>query len=263
MANFVLVPGYWLGGWAWKNVTDVLRKKGHTVYPVTLTGLGERVHLGSAQTNLDTHVADVVNLIKFEELDDVYLVGHSYAGIVITQVADKIPELIAKLIYLDSAPLPDGAAHVDFYPPEQLAGFEKAIAEHGDGWKLPLPSWQEMDEGDALKDLTEQDKKRIEKLATAQPFNASRQKISLKNPARRELLKVVILTTYTTAQIKALIALGTPLFQELADPNLTFVELPTGHYPMFSRPTELTEILLDSLAQPLVPRIATASRREK
>jgi pimeloyl-ACP methyl ester carboxylesterase len=248
MANFVLVPGYWLGGWAWKNVTDVLRKKGHTVYPVTLTGLGERVHLGSAQTNLDTHVADVVNLIKYEELDDVYLVGHSYGGIVITQVADKIPELIAKLIYVDSAPLPDGAAHIDFYPPEQLAGFEKAVAEHGDGWKLPLPSWQEMDEGDALKDLTEQDKKRIEKLATVQPFNASRQKISLKNPACRELLKVVILTTSTTAQSREMIDSGNPLFQEMNDPNLTFIELPTGHYPMFSRPIELTEILLEILS---------------
>ncbi len=70
MANFVLVPGFWLGGWAWKNVTDILRAKGHAVYPVTLTGLGERVHLGNAQTNLDTHVSDVVNLVKFEELDD-------------------------------------------------------------------------------------------------------------------------------------------------------------------------------------------------
>ena len=248
MANFVLVPGYWLGGWAWKAVTDVLRKKGHVVYPMTLTGLGDRVHLGSAQTNLDTHVADVVNLIKFEELDDVYLVGHSYSGVVITTVADKIPELIAKLIYVDSAPLPDGASHIDFYPPEQLAEFEKAIAEHGDGWKLPLPSWQEMDKGDALKDLTEQDKKRIEKLATAQPFNASRQKISLKNPTRRELPKVVILTTSTTAQSREMIDSGNPLFQEMNDPNLTFIELPTGHYPMFSRPTKLTEILLEILS---------------
>ncbi len=114
MANFVLVPGWWLGGWAWKDVTDILRKKGHAVYPVTLTGLGERVHLSNEQTNLDTHVADVVNLIKFEELDNVYLVGHSYGGIVITAVADKIPERLAKLIYVDSAPLPDGVAQLNF-----------------------------------------------------------------------------------------------------------------------------------------------------
>ena len=247
MANFVLVPGFWLGGWAWKNVTDVLREKGHTVYAITLTGLGERVHLGSAQTNLDTHVADVVNLIKYEELDDVYLVGHSYGGIVITQVADKIPERLAKLIYVDSAPLPDGVALIEFNEPKELAAFEKAVAEYGEGWKLPLPAWKEMDKGGESKDLTEKDKKHIEKFATPQPFNASRQKLSLKNKARLKLPKVVILNTFTAAQAKEMLDSGNPLFKELADPNLTFVELPTGHYPMFSRPTELTEIFLETL----------------
>jgi len=247
MANFVLVPGFWLGGWAWKNVTDILRAKGHAVYPVTLTGLGERVHLGNAQTNLDTHVSDVVNLIEFEELDNVYLVGHSYGGVVITQVADKIPERLAKLIYADSAPLPDGTATVDFYDAERLAAFEKAVATRGDGWRLPLLSWSELDGGDNLKDLTEKDKNRIEKLATAQPFNAARQKLSLKNPARRELPKLAILSTRPAAQVKELIDSGAPLFQELADPILTFVELPTGHYPMFSRPEELSEILIKSV----------------
>lgn len=244
MANFVLVPGYWLGGWAWKNVTDVLRKKGHAVYPVTLTGLGERVHLGNAETNLNMHVADVVNLIKYEELDDVYLVGHSYGGVVITQVANDIPERLAKLIYVDSAPLPDGAAQIDFNEPEELAAYEKSVAEKGDGWQLPLPSWKELEQGDNLKDLTAKDKKHIEKLATPQPFNASRQKLSLKNKARRKLPKVVILTTFTAAQAKEMIAGGNPLFREMDDPKLAFIELPTGHYPMFSRPKELTEILL-------------------
>lgn len=243
MANFVLVPGFWLGGWAWKDVSDILRGQEHAVYPVTLTGLGERVHLGGAQTNLDTHVSDVVNLIEYEELDHVYLVGHSYGGVVITAVADKTPERLNKLIYVDSAPLPDDVATIEFYTPERLAAFENAVARRGDGWSLPLPLWSELDEDDNLKDLTEKDKRRIEKLATAQPFNAARQKLSLKNPARRELPKVVILCTHTTAQVKELIDGGTLLFHELADPNLTFAELPTGHYPMFSRPAELTEIL--------------------
>lgn len=246
MANFVLVPGYWLGGWAWKNVTDILREKGHTVYPVTLTGLGERVHLGNAETDLDTHVADVVNLIKYEELKDVYLVGHSYGGVVITQIADKIPERLAKLIYVDSAPLPDGAAQIDFNEPEELAAYEKSVAEKGDGWKLPLPSWKELDQGDNLKDLTPDDKKHIEKLATPQPFNASRQKLDLKSKNHRQLSKVVILNTFTSAQAKEMIASGNPLFQEMQDPKLTFVEVPTGHYPMFSRPAELAEIILKS-----------------
>ena len=208
--------------------------------------MGERVHLGNAETDLDTHVADVVNLIKFEELDDVYLVGHSYAGVVITQVADKIPERLAKLIYVDSAPLPDGVAQIEFNEPEELAEYEKSVAEKGDGWKLQLPSWKELDQGDNLKDLTAEDKKHIKQLATPQPFNASRQKLSLKNKARRKLPKVVILTTFTTAQAKEMTDSGNPLFREMDDPNLTFVELPTGHYPMFSRAAELSEILLET-----------------
>jgi pimeloyl-ACP methyl ester carboxylesterase len=248
MANFVLVPGFWLGGWAWKDVAEHLRTRGHEVYPLSLTGLGERVHLGSAETNLDTHVADVVNLIEFEELEAVHLVGHSYGGIVMTAVADKIPERLARLIYVDAAPLPDNTALVDFYAPAQLAAFQRAVEERGDGWRLPLPSWEELDQGDNIKGLTAKDKKRIERLATPQPFNAARQKISLKNPARRDLPKIVVLNTYSAARVKELIDSGAPLFQEMNDPNLVFAELPTGHYPMFSRPAELSDILLEAVS---------------
>lgn len=244
MATFVLVPGFWLGGWAWKVVTEKLRGAGHEVFPVTLTGLGEKVHLGSAATNLDTHVADVVNLIKYNELDDVYLAGHSYAGIVITAVADKIPEKLAKLIYVDSAPLPDNISQIDFYSPEQLEKFEKSIAEHGDGWKLPLPSWQDLDDGNNLKDLTDVDKNLIEKLATPQPFNPARQKVSLKNPLRKDLPKLAIWCESSSDEVGELLKEDLPLFSELKDENFEFVDLPTGHYPMFSRPAELADLLM-------------------
>jgi pimeloyl-ACP methyl ester carboxylesterase len=244
MANFVLVPGFWLGGWAWKNVTEILRGKGHEVFPVTLTGLGERIHLGSVETNLRTHVADVVNLIKYNQLEEVYLAGHSYAGVVITEVADRIPEKIAKLIYVDSAPLPDGVAHADFYSPEQLEKFEKSMAENGGGWRLPLPSWEDLDDGKNLKDLTAEDKKLIEKLATPQPFNASRQKISLKNPRRRDLPKLAIWCEESSAEVREFLKQDLPLFSELKDPNFEFADLPTGHYPMFSRPAELADLLI-------------------
>lgn len=244
MANFVLVPGFWLGGWAWKDVTALLREKGHEVFPLTLTGLGERVHLGSAETNLDTHVADVVNLIKYNELENVYLAGHSYAGVVITQVADLIPEKIANLIYVDTAPLPDGAALIDFYSPEQLEIFEKAVNKNGDGWKLPLPSWEHLDQGKNLLDLTDADKELIEKLATPQPFNAARQKVSLKNPLRKDLPKLAIWCEDSSEDVRELLKQDLPLFSELQDPNFEFVDLPTGHYPMFSRVSELADLLI-------------------
>ncbi len=246
MANFVLVPGFWLGGWAWKDVTALLREKGHEVFPVTLTGLGERVHLGSAETNLDTHVADVVNLIRYNELENVYLAGHSYAGVVITQVADLIPEKIAKLIYVDTAPLPDGAALIDFYSPEQLDKFEKGVNKNGDGWNLPFPSWEHLDQGKNLLDLTGADKELFEKLATPQPFNAARQKVSLKNPLRKDLPKLAIWCEESSEDVRELLKQDLPLFSELKDPNFEFVDLPTGHYPMFSRTSELAEILIKS-----------------
>src|SRR5215210_1675622 len=103
MATFVLVPGFWLGSWAWHPIDRRLRDQGHDVYPVTLTGLGERVHLASPQVDLDTHITDVVNLIEFEDLHDVVLLGHSYAGVVVTGAADRISERISQLVYLDTA----------------------------------------------------------------------------------------------------------------------------------------------------------------
>jgi pimeloyl-ACP methyl ester carboxylesterase len=243
MANFVLVPGFWLGGWAWKDVAKLLREKGHEVFPVTLTGLGERVHLANQETNLDTHVADVINLIKYNELEDVYLAGHSYGGLVITQIADQIPEKLAKLIYVDSAPLPDGAALINFYQPAQRAVFEKSVAEQGDGWLLPLPPKNSPLLAESLKDMDDEAWTRFEKLATPQPFNVALQKLDLKNPQRKDLPKFAILSSFTTAQVKELIASDAPIFQELADPKFEFAELPTGHYPMFSRPIELAGLL--------------------
>src|SRR5215208_2862995 len=91
MATFVLVPGAWLGGWCWRRVTPLLRAAAHDVFTPTLTGLGERAHLATPDVGLGTHVRDIVNVIRFEELTDVVLVGHSYAGWVVTGVAEEIP----------------------------------------------------------------------------------------------------------------------------------------------------------------------------
>src|SRR6476660_1698835 len=97
MTAFVLVHGAWHGGWCWKRVTPLLRAAGHEVFAPTLTGLGERAHLASRGINLDTHINDVVMLMEAEELEDVVLVGHSYAGMVITGVADRAPQRIRRL----------------------------------------------------------------------------------------------------------------------------------------------------------------------
>src|SRR3972149_2244270 len=102
MTSFVLVHGAWGGATLWRSFAPLLREKGHEVFFTSLTGLGERYHLGTAETNLSTHIQDVVELIEYENLHDIALVGHSYGGMVITGVADRIPDRIAHLVYLDA-----------------------------------------------------------------------------------------------------------------------------------------------------------------
>lgn len=105
-STYVIVHGAWGGAWQFKNTGKLLQEAGHTVYRPTMTGLGERHHLNNSSINLTTHITDVVNTILFENLEDVILVGHSYGGMVVTGVADSIPEKIKKVIYLDAI-IPD------------------------------------------------------------------------------------------------------------------------------------------------------------
>jgi pimeloyl-ACP methyl ester carboxylesterase len=106
--TFVLVHGATAGGWEWKSTGKFLSDDGHTVYRATLTGLGERMHLNSTEVDLQTHINDVVNLILFEDLKDVVLTGHSYGGMVVTGVMDRIPERIKHVVFLDAAVPDDG-----------------------------------------------------------------------------------------------------------------------------------------------------------
>lgn len=131
MTAFVLVPGAWLGGWCWRRLTPALEAAGHAVYRPSLTGLGERAHLGGATVDLDTHIADIVNLLVWEDLREVVLVGHSYAGMVVTGVADRASERLARLVHLDALVPDDGQAFFDFTPPAQRAAIEAAAGTEG------------------------------------------------------------------------------------------------------------------------------------
>src|SRR3712207_2040165 len=144
MTTYVLVGGGWLGGWCWQKVARRLREEGHDVYPATLTGLGERVHLASPQVDLETHITDVVNLMEFEDLHEVVLLGHSYGGLVVTGAADRIPGRISCLVYLDTTPLPDSAALIEKFPPEARRRTEEQVEELGDGWRFPIPPKEEL-----------------------------------------------------------------------------------------------------------------------
>jgi pimeloyl-ACP methyl ester carboxylesterase len=102
MATFLICHGAWSAAWAWKKVRPLLRAAGHEVFTPTYTGLGERAHQASRSITLDTHIADVLGVIECEDLKDIVLVGHSYGGMVATGVADRVPDRIAKLVYLDA-----------------------------------------------------------------------------------------------------------------------------------------------------------------
>jgi pimeloyl-ACP methyl ester carboxylesterase len=246
MTSFVLVPGAWLGGWAWQQVAQQLRAHGHDAHPVTLTGLGERGHLASPDVDMETHITDVVNLVEFEGLRDVVLVGHSYAGSVITGVADRVADRIAQLVYVDTGPVGDGSAYIDIYPPEAKAEIEKGIAERGDGWRWPVPSFDELEaSGASSAGLGDEQRTLFSAKATPQPARTITQPIRLTNPARQALPALAVLCSIPLAQVRELIAAGHPWFAELAGPQWRLVELPTGHWPMFSVPDQLAKVLVD------------------
>jgi pimeloyl-ACP methyl ester carboxylesterase len=119
VAIFVLVHGAWHGGWCYGRVAQRLRSEGHEVYTPTLTGLGERSHLLDDKTDLNTHIQDVLNVIKWQDLDQIILCGHSYGGMIITGVADAVPERIANLVYLDAYVPKDGESIWDYMSGER------------------------------------------------------------------------------------------------------------------------------------------------
>src|SRR3954452_23525633 len=166
-----MVAGAWLGAWAWRATADALRAKGHDVYPVTLTGLGERAHLAAPGVDQETHIADVASVLRYEDLHDVILVGHSYAGITVTGAADRVPERIARVVYLDSGPVADGMSYLDLNPPEVQARLPATVEAGGDGWKLPVRGWDALEaQGASLDGLGPAERELLRSRATAQPF---------------------------------------------------------------------------------------------
>jgi pimeloyl-ACP methyl ester carboxylesterase len=134
--TYVIVHGAWGGGWDWLAIDSMLTQRGHKVVRVTLTGLGERHHLASPNVGLDTHIEDVVNTILWDNLHDVVLLGHSYGGMVITGVADQIPDRIKRVVYLDAL-LPDSGESVMSIPDTARAKFVASITRDG----YTVPTW--------------------------------------------------------------------------------------------------------------------------
>jgi pimeloyl-ACP methyl ester carboxylesterase len=250
--RIVLVPGACLGGWAWRQVAAKLRELGHEVYPVTLTGLGERVHLASREVDLETHIADVVNLLDYEDLSDAILVGHSYAGVVITAVADQRPERLRAVVYLDTGPLPGGMAIADVQTPEQRERQCREAEQGGDGWLWPVPDHDTLVSGayGSASGLKPADFELIAARATPQPYATFTTPLRLSGAAPAGLRRAAIFCSeggMSLALLRGLIAQHDPRADAFADPSWELHELPTGHWAMFSLPGPLAE-LLDRIA---------------
>jgi pimeloyl-ACP methyl ester carboxylesterase len=192
MATFVLVPGTHAGGWMWQKLTPSLRAAGHDVYTPTFTGLGERVHLARPGIDLDTYIADVVNVLHFEDLHNVILVGTSFGGMVVAGVADCVPERLARLVYLDASVPEDGQAAADTW----IDGWAwlaagRATAEAAgtpNDWPVPVEYIREM-----VSDAAEQ--AWLLERFVPQPFAPLTHPVTLRNPAATALPRTYIRCT--------------------------------------------------------------------
>jgi pimeloyl-ACP methyl ester carboxylesterase len=244
----VLVPGACLGGWCWLDVARELRAEGHEVYPVTLTGLGERVHLASRAVNLETHIEDVVNLLEYEDLRDVVLVGHSYAGIVITGVADRRAPALAALVYLDTSPVPDGTAIADVQRSDQREQQLRSVSERGEGWRWPVPDEEILASGmfGSTAGLSRSQLQRLARRGTAQPYATFTSPLHLRHELPPQLRRVAILCSaggMRIATLRSLAARSDPRAGMFAGSEWELHELDTGHWSMLSAPSALARLL--------------------
>ena len=237
MATFVIVHGAWSGAHAWRWVRPLLQAAGHEVFTPTLTGLGERAHLGTPATDLDTHVADVAAVLHYEDLSDVVLVGHSYGGLVINGVADRAPERIGQLVYLDADVALDGECELDFFPPEQRADLEESARTRGEGWRVPPPVPDPLPPG-----LPPQMVWGVARMASM-PLSALTQPARHSEPAP-DLPRTYVYCTEGKD--------GEPPLRNLdrirADPTWRFVELAATHIAHVTAPEKVTATLLDLAA---------------
>lgn len=235
MKTFVLVHGSWHGAWCWKSTAKILRSKGHEVFTPTLSGLGDRKHLLKTDVDMNTHIQDIANLLYYEDLEDVTLVGHSYGGMVITGVAARSPERLAKLVYLDAfIPLP-GQNEFDLLPVDQKAGKIGDLYEHG-RWFRPPASLSYLGITDAS--LGEWVSQRL----TLQPLAAYDTPI----PA---VSNSTVYPNIPRAYIHCTSGPSAPGFARFAGKakaeGWSVHELPTGHDAMLTMPQEVSDLLIE------------------
>ncbi|CAN5248617.1 alpha/beta hydrolase [soil metagenome] len=243
MANFVLVHGAWHGGWCWQRVTAALQQGGHRVHAVTLTGLGERAHLLSPAITLDTHIDDVIKLIEAEELGDVVLAVHSYAGMIGTAVADRLGQRLKHLVYVDAVVPRPGES----WSSTQSGATQQqrlAAAQSSEKFSFPPPDPE-------VFGLKDEDREWVARRQTPHPGN------TYQAPLDFDVQRVAAVPRSFVSCTEPALATIAPSRLRAKDPkfwdgtwlpNARHFELQTGHDPMISEPAALTRILLECAA---------------
>jgi len=214
--------------------------QGHDVFTPTLTGVGERSHLMSRHVNLDTHISDVENLMRWEDLSDVVLCGHSYGGCVIGGVADRVPERIRALVYLDAFVLESGENLAQHVPEPQYKQMLEAVQAVGEGWKVPpIPA--------EVFNVNATDREWVNRQCTMQPLDTFEQRIRLSGAARK-----ITNVTFVLAEGFGEGSPFPPFYEKAKAQGWKTIVVPCGHDVMLDLPDELTSILVDvSKEQPV------------
>jgi pimeloyl-ACP methyl ester carboxylesterase len=228
--TFVLVHGAWHGGWCWRRVADRLTANGHKVFTPTMTGLGERSHLLDGKIGLDTHITDIVNVIKWEGLSDIVLVGHSYGGFIITGVAERVPGAISSIVFLDAF-VPENGQSIGDTATQPTRDAIAAAVQRGDPTIKPVTA--------AVFRVNERDRAWVDAMCTPHPIASLTDKV-IATGARERIPK----KTYIRAKGYPSMPFDGYQAQLTKVAEWRVHELPCGHDAMVDLPAELTELLV-------------------
>ena len=230
--TFILLPPAWAGSWIYRQSAAWLRAQGHLVYTPTLTGLGERSHLLRADTDLDTHINDVINLIKWEELKDVVLVGHSFTGGVVSGVAEKALDKLSAVVFVNAYLHEDGKAIQDYLSPRSHSDIDARISKGEFG--LPNPPA-------AFYSLPQKEWARIDSLHTPHPLGAIAQKLKLTGAMEKVPKKTyIMLAKFARGREYEL-----KHYNRVKDqPGWNTVSVEMGHLPMVDDPIAFAKLIL-------------------
>ena len=230
--HFLLIHGAWHGGWVWNEISEILNYQGYSVSTPTLTGLGEKKHLLSSKITIDTFIEDVVNHIIFENLNNIILVGHSFAGSVISGVADKLKDRIQKLIYFDAVILKDGQKPFDIAPKELVKQRIELAKRFGNGISIPAPSADAFGVFDVKKSLL------LEEKLTPHPLSTYQSKLTIKNEIGNGIPLFYI---FCNNPIYKSLESSRKVVRKLKWP---IFELNAGHDAMLTHPKETLNLLM-------------------